>query len=477
MPDIPKIYPVILSGGSGSRLWPMSRAHYPKQLLALSGSHTMLQATARRVSAATHYAPPLIIANNDHRFIVAEQLQAAGIKPRAIVLEPVGRNTAPAAAIAALALVKDTPDAIMSLLASDHVIADEAAFTTAMQTAAQAASRGSLVTLGIKPDRPETGYGYIRQGQPIADTNDVKHVVEFVEKPDLTTAEGYLRSGNYLWNSGMFVLGAQAYLDELARLAPDMMEACRKAYEASFTDLDFLRLDPETFGACPTDSIDYAVMEKTDQAAVVPVDIGWNDIGGWPALWDLADKDEDGNAVIADSLLQDVRGSYLRAEDGRLIAAIGVENLIVISTSDAVLITHRDRSDDVKNTVEQLKAKDRYEALHHRKVYRPWGEYNEIDEGSRFRVKRIIVKPGGILSLQKHKHRSEHWVVVKGNAIVTRSEEVTKLQENQSTFISAGEIHRLENNADVPLQVIEVQSGEYLGEDDIERLDDQYGRV
>ena len=391
MPDIPKIYPVILSGGSGSRLWPMSRAHYPKQLLALSGSHTMLQATARRVSAATHYAPPLIIANNDHRFIVAEQLQAAGIEPRALVLEPVGRNTAPAAAIAALALVKDTPDAIMSLLASDHVIADEAAFTTAMQTAAQAASRGSLVTLGIKPDRPETGYGYIRQGQPIADTNDVKHVVEFVEKPDLTTAEGYLRSGNYLWNSGMFVLGAQAYLDELARLAPDMMEACRKAYEASFTDLDFLRLDPDTFGACPTNSIDYAVMEKTDLAAVVPGDIGWNDIGGWPALWDLADKDEDGNAVIADSLLQDVRGSYLRAEDGRLIAAIGVENLIVISTSDAVLITHRDRADDVKNTVEQLKAKDRYEALHHRKVYRPWGEYNEIDEGSRFRVKRIIV--------------------------------------------------------------------------------------
>ena len=476
MPDIPKIYPVILSGGSGSRLWPMSRAHYPKQLLALSGSLTMLQATARRVSAATHYAPPLIFANNDHRFIVAEQLQAAGIEPRAIVLEPVGRNTAPAAAIAALALVEDTPDAIMSLLASDHVIADEAAFTTAMQTAAQAASRGSLVTLGIKPDRPETGYGYIRQGQPIADTNDVKHVVEFVEKPDLTTAEGYLRSGNYLWNSGMFVLGAQAYLDELARLAPDMMEACRKAYEASFTDLDFLRLDPETFGACPTNSIDYAVMEKTDLAAVVPVDIGWNDIGGWRALWDLADKDEDGNVVIADSLLQDVRGSYLRAEDGRLIAAIGVENLIVISTSDAVLITRRDRADDVKNTVEQLKAKDRYEALHHRKVYRPWGEYNEIDEGSRFRVKRIIVKPGGILSLQKHKHRSEHWVVVKGNAIVTRSEEVTELQENQSTYIPKGVIHRLENKGDEPLHLIEVQVGDHVGEDDIERLEDIYER-
>ena len=476
MPVKPKIHPVILSGGSGSRLWPMSRAHYPKQLLPLAGPLTMLQATAKRVSAAAHYAPPLIIASNDHRFIVAEQLQAAGIQPRAIVLEPVGRSTAPAAAIAALALIEDSPDAIMALLASDHVVADEAAFTAAMQTAAHAATQGSLVTFGIKPDRPETGYGYIRQGEPIADSDGVQRVAEFVEKPDLATAEGYLSSGDYLWNSGMFVLGAQSYLDELERLAPDMMAACRKAYDASFTDLDFLRLDPDTFGACPADSIDYAVMEKTERAAVMPVDIGWNDVGGWPALWDLAEKDSEGNAVMADSLLQDVCGSYLRADDGRLIAAIGVEDLIAVSTADAVLVTHRDRASDVKNTVDQLKADDRYEALHHRRVYRPWGDYNDIDEDSRFRVKRIIVKPGGILSLQKHKHRSEHWVVVKGSAIVTRGEEVSELQENQSTYIPKGVVHRLENKGEEPLHLIEVQVGDYVGEDDIERLEDTYGR-
>ena len=476
MPEAPNIHPVILSGGSGSRLWPMSRAHYPKQLLPLVGSSTMLQATARRVSDSAHYAPPLIIANNDHRFIVAEQLQMVGIEPRAIVLEPVGRNTAPAAAIAALALVEDTPDAIMALLASDHVVADEAAFTTAMQTAARAASAGALVTFGVKPDRPETGYGYIRQGDTLDGGTVVRRVAEFVEKPDRETAEAYLRSGDYLWNSGMFVLGAQSYLDELERLAPAMMAACRDAYAASFADLDFLRLDPETFGACPSDSIDYSVMEKTDRAAVVPVDIGWNDVGGWPALWELAEKDADGNALLADSLLQDVENSYFRADDGRLIAAIGVEDIIVVSTADAVLVTHRDRAGDVKEIVERLKAGDRYEAMHHRRVFRPWGDYNDIDEGDRFRVKRIIVKPGGILSLQRHKHRSEHWVVVKGVAIVTRGEEVSELHENQSTYIPKGVVHRLENTGEEPLHLIEVQVGDYVGEDDIERLEDTYGR-
>lgn len=476
MPETPTIHPVILSGGSGSRLWPMSRAHYPKQLLPLAGSHTMLQATARRVSDAAHYARPLIIANNDHRFIVAEQLQTVDIQPRAIVLEPVGRNTAPAAAIAALALVEDTPDAVMALLASDHVVTNEAAFTTAMQTAAQAAAAGSLVTFGVKPDRPETGYGYIRQGEPLDGSAGVHRVAEFVEKPDRATAEAYLRSGDFLWNSGMFVLGAQNFLDELQRLAPDMMAACRAAYAASFADLDFLRLDPETFGACPSDSIDYAVMEKTDRAAVVPVDIGWNDVGGWPALWDLADKDANGNAVLADSLLQDVRNSYFRADDGRLIAAIGVEDMVVVSTADALLITHRDRAGDVKDIVERLKADDRHEAIHHRRVFRPWGDYNDIDEDARFRVKRIIVKPGGILSLQKHKHRSEHWVVVQGSAIVTRGEEVSELHENQSTYIPKGVVHRLENKGDAPLHLIEVQVGDYVGEDDIERLEDTYGR-
>lgn len=476
MPDAPTIYPVILSGGSGSRLWPMSRAHYPKQLLPLAGVQTMLQATAGRVAASATYGAPLIIANNDHRFIVAEQLHAVGIKPRAIVLEPVGRSTAPAAAIAALQLIETAPDAIMALLPSDHVVTDETAFTAAMEIAAKAAAGGALVTFGIKPDKPETGYGYIRQGAAMNGQENVRQVAEFVEKPDLGTAETYLRVGDFLWNSGMFVLGAQTYLDELARLAPEMLAACRKAFEVSYADLDFLRLDPETFGACPSDSIDYAVMEKTDRAAVVPVDIGWNDVGGWPALWDLADKDADGNALLADALLQDVRNSYFRADDGRLIAAIGIEDTIVVSTADAVLVTRRDRAGDVKDIVEKLKAAGRHEAIHHRRVFRPWGDYNDIDEDERFRVKRIIVKPGGILSLQKHKHRSEHWVVVKGTAVVTRGEEVSELNENQSTYIPKGVVHRLENKGDEPLHLIEVQVGDYVGEDDIVRLEDTYGR-
>lgn len=476
MPDAPTIYPVILSGGSGSRLWPMSRAHYPKQLLPLAGAQTMLQATASRVAASATYGAPLIIANNDHRFIVAEQLHAAGIKPRAIVLEPVGRSTAPAAAIAALELIETAPDAIMALLPSDHVVTDETAFTAAMEIAANAAADGALVTFGIKPDKPETGYGYIRQGAAMNGQENVRQVAEFVEKPNQKTAEAYLHAGDFLWNSGMFVLGAQTYLDELARLAPEMLAACRKAFEASYADLDFLRLDPETFGACPSDSIDYAVMEKTDRATVVPVDIGWNDVGGWPALWDLAEKDADGNALLADALLQDVRNSYFRADDGRLIAAIGMEDTIVVSTADAVLVTRRDRAGDVKDIVEKLKAADRHEAIHHRRVFRPWGDYNDIDEDERFRVKRIIVKPGGILSLQKHKHRSEHWVVVKGTAIVTRGEEVSELNENQSTYIPKGVVHRLENKGDEPLHLIEVQVGDYVGEDDIVRLEDTYGR-
>ena len=476
MPAATRIQPVILSGGSGSRLWPMSRAHYPKQLLALAGDRTMLQETALRVSDPTCFDPPLVIANNDHRFIVAEQLQTAGIDPLAIILEPVGRSTGPAAAIAALALLDRSPDAVMALLPSDHVVGDVAGFRAALVSAAEAAADGDFVTFGITPDRPETGYGYIRRGAAMNPATGLARVAAFVEKPDAATAQSYLDSGEYLWNSGMFVFSAKAYIDELERLNPAMMEACRKAHAASFTDLDFLRLDAETFSACPADSIDYAVMEKTDRAAVIPVNIGWNDVGGWPALWDLAEKDADGNALLADTMLEDTRNCYFRSDDGRLIAAIGLDDMIVVSTADALMIAPRDRASEAKTFVDRLIADGRSEALHHRRVFRPWGDYNDIDEDSRFRVKRIIVKPGGILSLQKHQHRSEHWVVVRGTGTVTRGEEVSELHENQSTYIPKGVVHRLENKGAEPLHLIEVQVGDYVGEDDIVRLEDTYGR-
>ena len=362
------------------------------------------------------------------------------------------------------------------MLPSDHVVADTAGFSKALRSAADAAAGGDFVTFGITPDRPETGYGYIRRGAALDAASGVARVAAFVEKPDAETAQGYLDSGEYLWNSGMFVFSAKAYIEELERLDPAMMAACRKAYAASFSDLDFLRLDEETFSACPSDSIDYAVMEKTERAAVIPVDIGWNDVGGWPALWDLADKDSDGNALLADTLLEDTRNSYFRGDDGRLIAAIGLDDMIVVSTADAVMIAPRSRAGEVKGIVDRLNASNRSESLHHRRVFRPWGDYNDIDEDDRFRVKRIIVKPGGILSLQKHQHRSEHWVVVKGMGTVTRGEEVSELHENQSTYIPKGVVHRLENKGTEPLHLIEVQVGDYVGEDDIVRLEDTYGR-
>ncbi|MBT5110521.1 MAG: mannose-1-phosphate guanylyltransferase/mannose-6-phosphate isomerase [Rhodospirillaceae bacterium] len=471
------IHPVILSGGSGSRLWPMSRAHFPKQLLPLAGERTMLQETALRVAVETGYQAPLVIANNEHRFIVAEQLQQAGVAPRSIILEPVGRNTAPAAAVAALILVREAPDAIMALLPSDHVVADKNGFDAAMDIALEAASDGALVTFGVQPDSPETGYGYIRRGPPLGTVAETFTVDSFVEKPDLETAQSYLASGEYLWNSGMFVFGAQIYLDQLRRTNPAMVDACEAALRDSEADLDFIRLDPGEFEKCPSDSIDYAVMERTDAAAVVPVDIGWNDVGGWPALWDISSKDENGNVVLADAMLQDVQNSYVRADDGRLVAAIGLEDMVVVSTADALVIAPRSRASDVKDIVERLKVADRKEAIHHQRVFRPWGNYNDIDEEARFRVKRIVVKPGGKLSLQKHQHRSEHWVVVQGKATVTRGEEESVLTENQSTYIPKGVVHRLENVEAEPLHLIEVQVGDYVGEDDIVRLDDTYGRA
>lgn len=471
-----KLYPVILSGGSGSRLWPLSRAHYPKQLLALSSEHTMLQETALRVSDSGRYSAPLIIANNEHRFIVAEQLQQAGVSPQTIILEPLGRNTAPAVTVAALMLQRVDPDAIMVLLPSDHVVGNREAFAAVVEKAALAAANGQLVTFGITPGHAETGYGYIKQGVPLEVCDGAFTVSAFAEKPDLATAEAYLASGDYLWNSGMFVLPVKVYLEEVGRLAPKILTQCSLALENSKRDLDFVRLDEPAFADCPSDSIDYAVMEHTDKAAVVPADMGWNDVGAWPALWDIAEKDDDGNVCAGDTLLRSVSDSYIRAEDDRLIAAIGLEDIIVVSTDDAVMISPKNRAGEVKNLVDSLKSADRSEAIHNRRVYRPWGNYKDIDEEERFRVKRIIVKPGGILSLQKHKHRSEHWVVVKGVATVTCGEEETALRENQSVYIPKGVVHRLANKEAEPLHLIEVQVGDYVGEDDIIRIEDTYGR-
>ncbi len=436
----------------------------------------MLQNTALRVADSARYHGPLVISNGEHRFIVAEQLQQVGVKPHAIVLEPLGRNTAPAVTIAALMLQRDDPDAVMVLLPSDHVVGDPSGFDAAVNDAAGAASAGQLVTFGITPRIPETGYGYIKQGAALDGHDGVYAVSSFVEKPDLQTAQGYLESGDYLWNSGMFVLPVRAFLDEVARLAPDILKQCRLALENSNRDLDFVRLDEDAFGACPSDSIDYAVMEHTDKAAVVPADMGWNDVGAWPALWDIAEKDADGNVCAGDTLLRSVSDSYIRSEDDRLIAAIGLKDLIVVSTDDAVMISPKSRAGEVKDLVESLKAAKRSEAVHNRRVYRPRGNYKDIDEEERFRVKRIIVKPGGILSLQKHKHRSEHWVVVKGIATVTCGEEETTLRENQSVYIPKGVVHRLANKEADPLHLIEVQVGDYVGEDDIIRIEDTYGR-
>ncbi|WP_340570052.1 mannose-1-phosphate guanylyltransferase/mannose-6-phosphate isomerase [Stenotrophomonas sp. G106K1] len=464
------ILPVILSGGSGTRLWPLSREAYPKQFLPLVGDATMLQATWNRVAAIAGKAP-IIVANQEHRFMAAEQLRECSVTPQALILEPIGRNTAPAIAIAALQALASGEDALLLVLPSDHVVRDDAAFHTAVGQAAIAADAGKLVTFGIVPTAPETGYGYIKAQAGAG----VRGVDRFVEKPDLATAEQYVASGEYYWNSGMFLFKASRYLQELEALQPAILAACRAALEKASRDSDFIRLDADAFAASPSDSIDYAVMEKTADAAVVPLDAGWNDVGSWSALWEVSDKDASGNAWHGDVIALDCNNSY--AYGNRLIAMVGLDDVVVVETDDAVFVGHKDRVQDVKEIVGRIKRDGRSEAAAHRKVYRPWGAYDSIDNGARFQVKRITVKPGATLSLQMHHHRAEHWIVVSGTAEVTRGEDVILLTENQSTYIPLGVTHRLKNPGKLPLELIEVQSGSYLGEDDIVRFEDQYGRA
>jgi mannose-1-phosphate guanylyltransferase/mannose-6-phosphate isomerase len=465
------IVPVVLCGGSGTRLWPLSRSHLPKQFLPLVSERTMLQETAARLRNLKDAQPPIAIANDEHRFLVAEQLREIGCVPQAILLEPAGRGTAPAAAAAALLLSDKT--SVMLVLAADHAITDLPRFHAAIGSAVKLASQGALVVFGIAPSSPHTGYGYIKRGAP---RDDAFVVDRFVEKPDLETAQRFLAAGGYFWNSGIFVFRADRYLAELERHRPDIVKQVRHAMTAAQRDVDFVRPQSEAFLAVPDDSIDRAVMEKTRDAAVVPAGFGWSDVGSWSALWTLGSKDALGNVSQGDVLARDSHGSYLRSE-GRLIAAVGVENLVIIETSDALLVSTRERADDVKLAVEELKRSKRSEHATHRRVYRPWGYYESIDAGERFQVKRLMVKPGARLSLQRHRRRAEHWVVVSGEAKVTRGDEELRLTANQSTYIPTGAKHRLENPGTEPLFVIEVQSGDYFGEDDIERFADDYRRT
>jgi mannose-1-phosphate guanylyltransferase/mannose-1-phosphate guanylyltransferase/mannose-6-phosphate isomerase len=470
-----RIVPCILSGGAGSRLWPLSRKALPKQLLSLVGANTMIQETAGRAQG-DGFSAPLVISNQDHRFLIAEQLRAAGIEGARIVLEPVGRNTAPAATVAALMAMETDPDALVLLMPSDHVILDIQAFHAAVEIARQAAATGALVTFGIKPSAPETGYGYIQAGKAMADIAGARAIACFVEKPDRATAQSYLASGDYFWNSGMFLFRAKDFLGEMQRLQPIMLDSCRAALRDAQRDLDFIRLGDAAFAACPAESIDYAVMEHAANAAVVPVEMGWSDVGSWQSLWEIAPRDEDGNAVQGDVLTERTKNSYIRSE-GPLVATMGVEDLVVVVTKDAVLVSHRDSTQDVKKIVEVLDRQGRDQHIYHSVVHRPWGTYEGIDSGVNFQVKHIMVKPGAKLSLQMHHHRAEHWIVVEGTALVTCGEREFFLNANESTFIPLGAKHRLENRGTTPLRLIEVQSGAYLGEDDIVRFEDNYGRV
>lgn len=473
------IIPVILSGGTGSRLWPLSRELYPKQLLPLVGIHSMLQNTALRYANIPNTSKPVIVCNEEHRFMVAEQLRAINIKPDSILLEPFGRNTAPAVALAAFHALDNSntgASPLLLVLPADHVIQDTDKFCLAVEQARIAAGHNRFVTFGIPPNAPETGYGYIKQGASLAHFGkEVREVSQFVEKPDRKTAEQYLESGDYFWNSGIFLLSAQHYLNELQRLAPEIHTACLAAYKNATHDEDFIRIAKKEFTSCPNDSIDYAVMEKSTDVVVVPLAAAWNDVGAWSALWEIGNADASGNVQQGDVLSHGATNCYIRAEK-RLVAAVGVNDLIIVETPDAILVANKDKAQDVKQIVDRLNEQKRPETIAHARVSRPWGAYQSIDAAERFQVKRITVKPGASLSLQMHHHRAEHWIVVSGTARVVRGGEEIILTENQSTYIPLGVTHRLENPGVIPLELIEVQSGSYLGEDDIVRFEDVYGR-
>ncbi|MGA2860929.1 MAG: mannose-1-phosphate guanylyltransferase/mannose-6-phosphate isomerase [Steroidobacteraceae bacterium] len=466
------LVPVILSGGAGTRLWPLSRELHPKQLLPLVGRHTMLQDTVRRL-AGLEAGAPIVVCNEAHRFMVAEQLRSIDCKPRAIVLESAGRNTAPAIALAAHAtLAGEEGDPLLLVLPADHVIVDVSSFHRAIEVAGVAARNGALVAFGIVPTTPETGYGYIRRG---ALAGGSYRIAEFVEKPELTRAQAFLATGEYYWNSGMFLFRARRYLEELEKFSPDIAAVCGNSFAGAVRDLDFTRIDPGTFRDCRSESIDYAVMEKTADAVVVPLEAGWSDVGTWTSLHAACEHDAQGNALFGDVMVEDTHDSYVYSES-RLVATVGLRDHVVVETKDAVLVAPKDRVQDVKKLVARLKAYGRYEHALHRQVFRPWGSYDNIDIGERFQVKRLVVHPGGVLSLQMHHHRAEHWVVVSGTARITRGDETFLLEENQSTYIPIGVRHRIENPGRIPLHIIEVQSGGYLGEDDIVRFEDRYGR-
>ncbi len=463
--------PIILSGGSGTRLWPLSRKMYPKQFLSLLHDETMLQKTLSRLEGLEH-ATPTVVCNNEHRFIVAEQARQSGVEDLTIILEPFGRNTAPAIAVAAIHALQQAKDPTLLVLTADHEIADEAAFCTAVRQALPLAENGKLVTFGITPDHAATGYGYIRRGKA---ENQGYTVDQFIEKPDQPTAQEFLDAGDYYWNSGMFMFKARAYLDELRKFSPSLVSHCEQATRKLTEDIGFLRLDADAFGRCESNSIDYAVMEKTELACVVPMNAGWSDIGSWASLWDQGKKDDSGNSIHGDVMTSETENSFVHAQS-RLIATVGIRDMVIVETPDAILVADKRKAQEVKQIVERLKLEKREEESFHRVVYRPWGNFDSVDEGDGYKVKRISVNPGARLSKQMHHHRAEHWVVVRGTARVFRDDEIFDLHENESVFIPLGATHYLENPGKEPLDIIEVQSGSYLGEDDIVRFDDIYGR-